>query len=238
MLTARVAGHDTAPIIMNARPDRASLASPALYEQVAERLRARIYAHDLAPGGWIDEQSLAAEYGISRTPLREALKVLASEGLVLLKPRRGCYVAELTERDLDEIFPVIALLEGRCAQEAASRATVADLERLAAIHADLERHGAANNVDRFFETNQEFHSAVQEMAGNRWLKQLIEDSRKVIKLTRRDSLRLEGRLKQSLAEHRSILQALQDRDAVRAALAMHDHILSGRAAVTKLHTPG
>ena len=98
---------------MNARHPSSPLSAPALYVQVAERLRSRIFAHELKPGGWIDEQALALEYGISRTPLREALKVLASEGLVVLKPRRGCYVAEVSEQDLDEVFPVMAVLEGR-----------------------------------------------------------------------------------------------------------------------------
>lgn len=220
---------------MNAR-HQDSLAQPALYEQVAERLRTRIFAHELAPGAWVDEQAIAAEWGISRTPLREALKVLAAEGLVQLKPRRGCYVAELSEQDLDDIFPVMALLEGRCAQEAALKATAADLARLEAIHADLERHAAANDTDHFFEANQAFHNALQELAGNRWLKQLIEETRKFIKLTRRDSLRLDGRLKQSLAEHRAILAAVKGHDAELAGHLMHDHLLSGRAALAKLHT--
>lgn len=219
---------------MNARQD--SLAAPALYEQVAERLRARIFAHELAPGAWVDEQAIASEYGISRTPLREALKVLASEGLVTLKPRRGCYVTELSEQDLDEIFPVMALLEGRCAFEATRKATDDDLGRLAAIHADLERHAADNDADRFFEANQQFHDALQELAGNRWLRQLIQETRKFIKLTRRDSLNLTGRLRQSLAEHREILAAVQHRSPEEAGRRMHDHILSGRAALAKLHT--
>jgi DNA-binding GntR family transcriptional regulator len=207
-----------------------------LYEQVAERLRSRIFAHELAPGGWIDEQALAVEYGISRTPLREALKVLAAEGLVVLKPRRGCYVTQLSEQDIDEVFPVMALLEGRVAAEAALRASVADYARLAAIHAQLEQRAAANDIDGFFETNQRFHKALQEIAGNRYLAQLIDDARKVIKLTRRDSLRLDGRLKQSLAEHREILEALRLKDAALAGQRMHDHLLSGRAALAKLAT--
>lgn len=232
---------------MNARDQSAGgkpLASPALYLQVAERLRTRIYAHELAPGAWIDEQSLADEFGISRTPMREALKVLAAEGLVVLKPRRGCYVAEMSERDLDEIFPVLALLEGRVAEEAARRLASpagipsghADFARLEKIHADLERHAAANDADKFFEANQSFHGALQQLADNRWLSQLIDDMRKFLKLTRRDSLRLEGRLKQSLAEHRAIMAALKHKDAAAAALAMHDHILSGRAALARLLT--
>ena len=219
---------------MNARAPSKILILPALYEQVAERLRTRIFAHELQPGSWIDEQALALEYGISRTPLREALKVLAAEGLVVLKPRRGCYVTELSEQDIDEVFPVMALLEGRVAEEAARRITSADFSRLEAIHAELEKHAAANNADRFFEANQRFHTALQDIAGNRYLAQLIDDARKVIKLTRRDSLRLEGRLKQSLAEHREILEALRDKDADRARQSMHDHLISGRTALAKL----
>jgi DNA-binding GntR family transcriptional regulator len=221
---------------MNAR--QSSLAAPALYEQVAERLRSRIFAHELAPGAWVDEQAIAAEYGISRTPLREALKVLASEGLVTLRPRRGCYVTELSDHDLDEIFPVMALLEGRCAQEATAKATAADIARLADIHAELERHAAAGDADRFFEANQRFHSALQELAGNRWLRQLIDETRKFIKLTRRDSLDREGRLSQSLAEHRAILAAIERRRPDEAARLMHDHIQSGRAALARLQTKG
>jgi DNA-binding GntR family transcriptional regulator len=220
---------------MNARPDSSSLAAPALYEQVAERLRARIFAHELEPGAWVDEQAIASEFGISRTPLREALKVLAAEGLVQLRPRRGCYVAALSEQDLDEIFPVMALLEGRCAQEATAKATDADLRRLKTIHADLERFAANGDPDRFFEANQQFHNALQDLAGNRWLKQLIDETRQFIKLTRRDSLNPEGRLKQSLVEHRAILAAVQSRDANEAGRLMHDHLLAGRAALAKLH---
>ena len=102
-----------------------SLAPAALYLQVAEKLRGLIFNHVLAPGSWIDEQALAGQYGISRTPLREALKVLATEGLVVLKPRRGCYVAEPDERDLDEIFTILAELEGRAAADATRAALIA-----------------------------------------------------------------------------------------------------------------
>ncbi|MBL8488418.1 MAG: GntR family transcriptional regulator [Rhodocyclaceae bacterium] len=224
---------------MNARETASplALAAPALYEQVAEELRSRIYAHQLAPGAWVDEQAIAAEFGISRTPLREALKVLASEGLVELRPRRGCYVAQLSEQDLDEIFPVMALLEGRCAEEATARAGTEAMARLEAAHAELERHAAAGDADRFFEANQVFHGILQDLAGNRWLNQLIADTRKFIKLTRRDSLRLDGRLRQSLAEHRAILEAVRRHDPEAAGRLMREHILSGRAALARLHRP-
>lgn len=210
------------------------IAPLALYQEVAERLRQRIFAHELKPGTWVDEQALADDYGISRTPLREALKVLASEGLVTLKPRRGCYVTEISERDLDEIFTVMALLEGQCAKSAAHKASEADLQRLGEIHAQLEKAARDADINGFFEGNQAFHLALQEIADNRWLQHAIEDLRKVIKLSRHHSLFSDGRLEQSLVEHRAILVALIARDAEAAELQMRDHIISGRAALARI----
>lgn len=210
------------------------IAPTALYQEVAERLRQRIFAHELTPGTWIDEQKLAEQYGISRTPLREALKVLASEGLVELKPRRGCYVTEISRQDLDDIFPLIAMLEGRCAADAVLRAKAHDIEVLRAIHANLESAARDGRIDAFFEANQEFHRKIQELAGNRWLLTVIQDLRKVLKLSRLHSLSLEGRLQQSLEEHRLIMAALEASDAARAEQHMHDHLLSGREALARM----
>ena len=89
------------------------LSPRALYQDVAERLRQQIYARQLEPGSWIDEMQLAAEFGISRTPLREALKVLAVEGLVTMKVRRGAYVTEMSSDDVSQVYHVLALLEKR-----------------------------------------------------------------------------------------------------------------------------
>lgn len=206
----------------------------ALYEEVAERLRLRIFAHDLAPGAWIDEQALAETYGISRTPLREALKVLASEGLVTLKPRRGCYVTEIFERDLDEIFPILAMLEGRCAHEATTRLDAEGLKNLESLHQALETRAVKGDIDGFFEANQAFHRSLQEFAGNRWLTQIIEDLRKVLKLARHQSLLREGRLQQSLVEHREIMEAIRAGKAERAEILMRRHLLSGSEATRRM----
>lgn len=206
----------------------------ALFEEVAARLRARIFAHDLPPGSWVDEQAITAEYGISRTPLREALKVLASEGLVTLTPGRGCTVTLLTEQDLDEIFPILALLEGRCAFEASQRMDTAARTRIEALHAELESHFASGSIEAFFEANQRFHLAVQEIAGNRWLTQLVQETRQKLKLMRFHSLFQEGRLEQSLAEHRAIVGALLKADAPAAQAAMENHLLQGRRAMGRL----
>lgn len=210
------------------------IAPTALYQEVAERLRQRIFAHELQPGTWIDEQKLAEQYGISRTPLREALKVLAAEGLVTLKPRRGCYVTEISAQDLDDIFPLMAMLEGRSAADAVKRAKRPDIEALKAIHEKLEKSARDDRIEAFFEANQEFHQKIQELSGNRWLLSVIQDLRKVLKLSRMHSLSLEGRLQQSLDEHRAILAAFVAGDSERAEKAMHDHLLSGREALARI----
>ena len=210
------------------------IAPTALYLEVAERLRQRIFAHELTPGDWIDEQNLAEQYGISRTPLREALKVLASEGLVELRPRRGCYVTEISRQDLDDIFPLMAMLEGRCAALAVKRAQPADIAVLQEIHEGLEAAARDGRITAFFEANQAFHKQIQELAANRWMLSVIHDLRKVLKVSRLHSLSLEGRLQQSLDEHRAIMAAITAGDALKAETLMHDHLLSGREALAKM----
>ena len=209
---------------------RAPLAERALYEQVAEALRGRILAHTLAPGSWIDEQALAAQYGISRTPLREALKVLASEGLVTMKLRRGAYVTEVTERDLDEVYHLLALLESDAAVGVAESASDAQIAELAALHDELEAQ--VGDRDRFFAANERFHMRLLEIAGNRWRNQMVADLRKVMKLNRHNSLLKAGRIDESLAEHRRIVKALQARDAAGAHQRMQEHFRNGLQAAT------
>jgi len=219
----------TQPLASNAAPRAGGrLAESALYEQVAERLRGRILAHTLAPGSWIDEQALAAEYGISRTPLREALKVLATEGLVTMKLRRGAYVTEVSERDLSEVFHLLALLESDAARIVAQRASAAEITELQALHAELEATVA--DRDRFFAANERFHMRLLEMADNRWRVQLVTDLRKVMKLNRHQSLFKQGRLEASLKEHRQIMAALKAHNGERAQALMQAHLNAGREA--------
>ena len=202
----------------------------ALYIQVAERLRALILAHTLAPGSWIDEQSLATEYGISRTPLREALKVLAAEGLVTMKLRRGAYVTEVSERDLAEVYHLLSLLESDAAVVVATQATADQITELQALHQQLEASVA--DRDNFFAANERFHMRLLEIADNRWRNQLVADLRKVMKLNRHHSLFKQGRLEASLKEHRQIMAALEARNGARAQLLMQQHFANGKEAAS------
>jgi DNA-binding GntR family transcriptional regulator len=207
------------------------LADAPLYERVAERLRERILAHSLAPGSWIDEQALTAELGISRTPLREALKVLAAEGLVTMKLRRGAYVTEVSERDLSEVFHLLSLLESDAAATVAQQATDAQLAELEALHQQLE--ASVSDRDAFFGANERFHMRLMEIDGNRWRNQMVEDLRRVMKLYRHHSLFKQGRLEASLAEHRKIMAALKARDAALVQQLMQQHLAHGKEAAAR-----
>jgi DNA-binding GntR family transcriptional regulator len=211
-----------------------SLRPASLHEEVAARLRTMVFERQLEPGQWIDEMALAGEWQISRTPLREALKVLAAEGLVTLVPRQGCRVTELSEDDADELFPVMALLEGRCAFEAAKKATAADLKQLRRLHDVLEKHAAAQNVDGYYRANHDFHTRVQALADNRWLDRATGDLRRFLRLLRGRQLNWPGRIDESIREHRALMAALERGDAARAERLMHDHLIAQLAALKAL----
>jgi DNA-binding GntR family transcriptional regulator len=206
----------------------AHLAPRALYQHVAERLREQIFNRQLEPGSWIDEQKLALDYGISRTPLREALKVLAVEGLVTMKVRRGAYVTEMSVDDVAKVYHLLGLLEADAAGEVARQASAEEISELRALHDRLEKQ--VRQRDAFFVTNEQFHLRLLDIAGNRWRTQIVGDLRKVMKLNRHHSLFKQGRLADSLAEHRAIMAAIEKRDATAATRLMRQHFDSGLEA--------
>ena len=204
------------------------LAPRALYQEVADRLRQQIYSRALEPGSWIDEMKLSQEFGISRTPLREALKVLAVEGLVTMKLRRGAYVTEVSRDDVAQVYHLLALLESDAAAQVAEHADDAQREQLRQLHDRLEKQ--VRQRDAFFAANEQFHMALLEIAGNRWAMQIVTDLRKVMKLNRHHSLFKQGRLSDSLAEHRALMDAIEARDADRARELMRAHFEHGLEA--------
>ena len=205
-----------------------TLAPAALYQQVAEQLRQQIFQRELEPGAWIDELKIAQEFGISRTPLREALKVLAAEGLVTMKVRRGAYVTEVSTKDVRDVYHLLALLESDAAAVVALTATDADLVTLQALHADLAAQ--VGDAQQFFAINERFHMQLLALANNRWSDQVVADLRKVMKLNRHKSLFKQGRIEESLHEHAAILQALLARDAELARKTMQQHFANGLVA--------
>ncbi|MEO5659018.1 MAG: GntR family transcriptional regulator [Polaromonas sp.] len=206
----------------------------SLHQQVADTLREQIFEGQWAPGTFLDELALCERLEISRTPLREALKVLTAEGLLRHEPRRGCFVNEVSEHDLDDIFPVIALLEGRCAFEAARNASASDFAALDVLHERLKGYARAKRINDYYATNLTIHEAIITLANNRWLAQTIGDLRKILKLARLQQLHAPGRLEQSLSEHLAIYAALKARDCEGADAAMRNHLTRQREALREL----
>ena len=205
-----------------------SLTPRALYEEVAEQLRERIFSRELAPGSWIDELKLAGTYGISRTPLREALKVLATEGLVTMKVRRGAYVTEVNEKDLTDVYHLLSLLESDAATVVATTATAEQMGELQTLHQRLGK--ALGDREQFFALNEAFHMRLLAIANNRWRDQMVADLRKVMKLNRHNSLLKTGRIQESLAEHDAIMAAIALHDGPAASRCMRAHFANGLAA--------
>jgi DNA-binding GntR family transcriptional regulator len=207
-----------------------NLGRHALYEEVAERLRQRIFTRELIPGSWIDEMKISQEYGISRTPLREALKVLATEGLVTMKMRRGAYVTEVSDKDLNDVYHLLSLLESDAAAQVAQWARAEDMEELQNLHRQLEQ--AAQNRAAFFEINERFHMRLLEIGQNKWRTQMVLDLRKVMKLNRQNSLLKSGRVEESLREHQTLMQALSARNPALSRQAMQAHFANGLEAAS------
>ena len=207
-----------------------TLTPRALYEEVAELLRQRIFASELEPGSWIDEMRLAEEYGISRTPMREALKVLAAEGLVTMKVRRGAYVTEVNDKDQRDVYHLLSLLEADAAGVVATQASPEQLKDLQDLHLALT--AAANDREKFFEINERFHMRLLEIANNRWRDQMVADLRKVMKLNRHNSLLKTGRIEESLREHQALMDALLARDETASVQCMKAHFANGLEAAS------
>jgi DNA-binding GntR family transcriptional regulator len=196
----------------------------ALFDEVASRLRHRIHTQDLVPGQRLDELELCQEFSVSRTPVREALKVLQSEGLVKLIPRHGCFVTEITGTDLANIFSVLMVLEECSTVDAVANLTDADLRRLKRLHQQLETAAANNNLDSYMEANSRFHAELSAIANNPWRDDIIRDLRRIQMQFRYRSLSLAGRLESSLDEHRQLMRALEQRDSKLASSVMRQHI--------------
>jgi DNA-binding GntR family transcriptional regulator len=195
-----------------------------LHEQAARKLRILIVRGDLSPGAPLLEVNLSEALGISRTPLREALKQLATEGLVELQLNRSAVVAPLRGEELTELFEAVSGIE-RCAAElAAVRMTAQDMERLEALQMRIERHHHRGELRHYFEANQQIHSTIVGFARNGVLKASHEALLARAERARFFALSADGRWEESVREHRQILAALKARNGERAGLLLGRHV--------------
>ncbi|MES2979359.1 MAG: GntR family transcriptional regulator [Pseudomonadota bacterium] len=205
---------------------------------VSKRIADHIVMGHFAPGSRLDEVMLAGMFAVSRTPVREALKQLATQGLVICRPNRGAVVAGMTPDELDRTFEAIAELEASCARYAAVRMSHADAKALAAKHAQSREAMRAGDFERYDRLNQEWHAIVIQSCGNPTLIEMTSSLRHRVSPFRRSQFRHVERMSASFEEHAAILEALLTHDASGAQRAMRNHLLSARAAASRLtHSP-
>ncbi|MBW2338698.1 MAG: GntR family transcriptional regulator [Deltaproteobacteria bacterium] len=207
-----------------------------LHQEIANNLREMIMSGELQEGDKIKENELCIVMEISKTPLREALRVLSAEGLIRLIPNRGSYVTTPTFEEIKEMFDVMSVLEGVCARTAAEKMSSGDFKKLEDIHHQLEKNFRLKDQKQYIHHNNLYHAFVQELAGNKTLNQIVNGLRQKILLYRFKSLNLSGRFKQSIQEHRDLLEAFRNRDAEKAELLMTSHMKKQSEALEKLAT--
>jgi len=196
----------------------------SLHDELVERLRELIVEGELEAGGKIPENELCARFGVSRTPLREALKVLATEGLVTLTPNRGASVSLLTLQDLEEVFPVMGALESLAGELACATITDPELARIRALHEDMVACWREGDRPGYFRLNQAIHQAVLEatrnptlIAAHRALSGRIRRARYLANMS-------QARWAEAVREHEAILAALEARDAARLGRMLKRHL--------------
>jgi DNA-binding GntR family transcriptional regulator len=195
-------------------------------EEVRQRLSDDIAQGVLWPGMSIDENEIAVRYGVSRTPVREAIRDLAALGLVETRPHRSAVVSRPSAELLRDMFDVMAELESICAANAALRMTPRERDELVATHRLMAKVVQENNLDSYRTINEQFHASIYAGSHNAYLVEITAQTRKRLSPFRRAQFLLPGRLSRSYLEHDQILTAILRADAPGAASAMRGHILN------------
>ncbi len=193
-------------------------------EEIRRELASRIISGQLAPGEGLDETSLATEFAVSRTPVREALRQLAASGLVDQKPHAKALVAKPDDAALAGMFEVMGYLEALCAGLCAQMMTAAEREALDALHVQMQGMVRAGDAARYAEANDQFHSAIYDGAHNAYLSEITRSTRQRVQPFRRAQFGALGRLAKSHAEHDAVVEAIMRGDRGAAEVAMRKHI--------------
>lgn len=193
-------------------------------DHIVDDLEEMIVTGSFADGERLDEIRLSEHFGVSRTPIREALQKLATSGLVEQRPRRGVFVVEPGPLELVQMFEAMAELEASCGQLAAKRISQEELQALKDTNNQCKSAVAEDDADQYYIHNEKFHHLIYEAAKSSYLRDLAIKLQKRLKPYRRMQLHLRGRLEQSMAEHEAILFALSEGDSLRAANELRGHV--------------
>lgn len=196
----------------------------SLHEELAEKLGEMIVNGELAPGTKIPERQLCEVFEVSRTPMREALKVLAAEGLVTLATNRGAWVSEITVDELEEVFPVMGALEALSGELACAAISDADIAGIEALHVRMRDQYEARDLAGYFRTNQKIHDAILTAARNDTLSAQHRALAVKVRRARYVANMTDPRWAQAMAEHEEILAALKARDGQALAKVLRRHL--------------
>ena len=222
--------HDDTATLPRTHTDISTPAEPiirrTLHDELLERLRQMIIDGDLMPGEKVPEKDLCDRFGVSRTPLREALKVLANDGLVTLTPNRGAMIADLTLEDLEEAFPVMGALEALSGEMACANITDAEITDIKKLHNKMVAHYEAREIKPYFRTNQQIHEMILAAARNQTLSSLYRGLEGRIRQARYLANMSTSRWTQAVREHEKIIAALEARDGAGLAKILKNHLAS------------
>jgi DNA-binding GntR family transcriptional regulator len=207
------------------------IARLTLPEAAAERLRTLIIEGDLAPGARLNERELSERLGVSRTPLREAFRMLAADGLVMQLPNRGAQVVALSPDDVRHAFEVMASLEGLSGELAATRVTDSDLVELRALQAEMEKAHGRHDLPTYYRVNRTIHERINVIAGNPVLIQTFRTLNTRLHALRFRSNLVRAKWDQAVAEHRDMIEALAARDGTRLREVLVRHLKAKLQAV-------
>ena len=207
-----------------AKPTGDQIDRRTLSQRLVEDLRQMILDGDLTPGQRLQEAELSGLFGVSRTPLREALKALSSEGLVEIAPNKGARVSELSVEELAETFPVMGALEALAGELAARNAREDEIARLRELHEEIVTHYKASDLKAYFAANQRFHEELLAAAHNATLSQHYHQLAGRVRRARYQANLAARRWAQSVSEHETIIAALEARDGDLLAKTLRAHI--------------
>jgi DNA-binding GntR family transcriptional regulator len=224
---AQRAGHEDAPLWSPIR-------RPALQDEVVARIKQLIEDGTLLPGNPIPERQLCTQLGVSRTPLREAFRVLSTQGLIELQPRRGAVVKRLKPDEINQMFEVLEALEGLAGELACARMSDDALAHIEALHENMMSACKRRNKAKFFEINQEIHERIVEASGNPVLAQVYEGLSGQIRRIRYMPQITEAQWRTAAEEHAAIMKSLKARDRKAVGRALREHLRTKRERVKTL----
>ena len=205
-----------------------------LHEEAADRLRDMIVEGELAPGERLREQAICAQLGLSRTPLREAMKMLAAEGLVILQPNRGATVSDPSQQDIADTFKVIGALEALAGELACERVEEDDIAEIRVLHYQMALHRTRGELREYFKLNQRIHEKLVALSGNAVLAETHRNLGGRIRRHRYVANRSGPRWEQAMQEHEGMLEALAARDGQRLGELLRLHLDNKLAAAERI----